>query len=633
MTDSDVDRLLRAMAQRDEKITAYLTQPNQHQREMREAITGQTEAIKEQTQTAGSSQSESITSPESGAADEAPRVSWLHSSPSEITIGTGINNNAPITLTREDLVRHITVFGKSGTGKSTLLRSMFLDLVYEGAGIAVIDPHGNLVADLLRDIPENRLDDVVFLDLADPDYAFGINLFATKRDMSAAEKTQKVNQVKSLFRKVGGQTAAPLIETWIPVLSHTFLDAGAGTFVDIPRVLSDKAYRDRLTTHLENNFSRFYWQTHVDKNGMVYRDEIDSTIRRFGKFLTNPLLEQIVGQENTTIPFQKILDENMILLVSLPNDDEDTSALLGTVILQELFNATVNRRSNTLFAIIADECQLVTTPDLARFIDEARKRNVGIVLATQRVSKMDDDRVEEAMMNVGTLITLTVDYDDAVKLGRRFPRMAEPFQTYYVSPWPTVDINRHGHPNPRAVQLAKTLANRVSDESIRNGCDSVIEEKGNYTKAARDSILFLTNDRFGIKEDVPDLFFELHAICSTQPAHVPAGMHKPDPADKQLQTLQATHGWGTAVVNIQGQEHTITIASYDDSPELGKTKRIIQDSRERYYRLRAEVAADIRRRMNDNDDDEPPSVTAPVPKAPTPPKPYDLPVTRRARKS
>lgn len=559
-----------------------------------------------------------------------------------LTLGTTLDGEESVELTADDVVRHLALFGKSGTGKSTLLRAMFIERCWQGSGVAVIDPHGQLVRQLLNDVPQNRLDDVVYLDLADPDYTFGINLFEAAGSLSPAEKTQRVNQVTDVFKKVSGANWGALLENWLPVIAHTFLDAGEGTLADVPRLLSDRSYRDRLLRKLTNNYVRTYWQRHVDKNGMVPNDEVDSTLRRFGKFLMNPLLEQIFGQEETTIPFQEIMDAGKILLVTLPNDDADTTALLGTVIFQRLFNATVRRRSENPFVIIADECQLVTTPDLARFIDEARKRNVGIVLATQRPGKIADDAVEEAMMNVGTLLTLAVDYDDAVKLGRRFPGLAKPQGQYVAIPQEMTTmsaVRQNGHPNPYVVSLVAELDTCIQthlgwrdhppiltewqrrDSMARY--DDLIEWHQTHTDPGRVlGTRLLTAD---MNHYHPELYQRVRVICQTlypllqnEPVVERIKDYKPPPASETLQTLEQTHGWGTAAVRTRGEERLIAINWYEADRDNGHVPDLIARSRRLYYRPRAQVAAEIQRRFRDDRDDDEGLGVPSVPKRPAP---------------
>jgi len=393
---------------------------------------------------------------------------------------------------------------------------------------------------------------------------------------------------------------------------------------------------------------------------MVPNDEVDSSLRRFGTFLMNPLLEQIFGQTETTIPFQQIVDESLTFLVKLPNDDDVTTSLIATVIFQELFNATVNRTTTDPYLIIVDECQLVTTPDLARFIDEARKRNVGICLATQRPGKVGDERVQQAMMNVGTLVALTLDYDDAYPIGKRFTALSDPKQAYVRIPHSMTkmsEVRENGHPNPYVVSLIRELdavfesqrtGQQVSPDSIdwRPGLKAQMERyddliEWHQTHTDPGSVLgsrLMTSDMYRYR---PELYQRSRQIClslypllQNEPTIEPAGIIKQEAAHEQIMGLQRNHGWGAAAVRMSDDVFLMTIAKAEEAEPWNAADFFRQKAIEYGNILpRAEVAAETRSRLDNNDDDEPPSVTAPVPKSPTPPKPYDLPVTRRARKA
>jgi len=371
----------------------------------------------------------------------------------EALIGYDIATGEEVSLATRDRLEHMLVLGKTGQGKSNYLLHLIRQDIMAGRGVIVLDAHGSLIEDVLADMEGGgfrREDDTIILDLGDTEWPFGLNFFSRQGIHTAAQQDRRVGQVVSAFQKAWGSTWGILMQDWLTTITNTFLDAGRGTMVDIPDLLHDPRVRAGFLLHVRNLSARDTWRRTVNpKTGKISEMEIGSLSRRIALFLSKGSLTNIVGQARTTVDLPGWIAGNKIVLIKLPIEqvDEETVRLVGTLLVQLLFQAAMGReRGATPCFVYADEFQHYCSADIVKLIMNARKFGVGCVLATQRLGNIEDADVREGLLGVGNLVAFQTTARDAATLATEL-RLGPPLPEDEVE----------GRPN--RTEIANRLAN------------------------------------------------------------------------------------------------------------------------------------------------------------------------------
>lgn len=326
----------------------------------------------------------------------------------------------PVTISAKDRCEHTILLGKTGQGKSNMILNMIEQDVRPGRGCCVLDPHGKLVDDALGLIPFWREDDVILLDVADDDFPFGLNFFQAPLGASPREKAQMIDQILQAFEKGWGGGWAGSAETWLKVCAWTFMENRTGTMAMIPRLLTDRDYREAFLPRIQNVFTRDRWRSAINKRtGEAKIENLEPILTRLYKFLGNPLIANIVGQQKTTLDFDKWMAENKIVLIKLPEGGKygigrEAVQLIGTMIMQLIVQAGYGREEGSqLYPIYADEFQHYVNSDIPEVLQNLRKYGVGLVLATQSFSNIKDEDIRDRLLGAGSVIAYQVTEKDA----------------------------------------------------------------------------------------------------------------------------------------------------------------------------------------------------------------------------
>ena len=320
--------------------------------------------------------------------------------------------------------RHLYVVGASGSGKSTLLINLIKQDIQAGAGFAVIDPHGDLVADTLPHIPAERSQDVIHFNPADRAFVTPLNVLAAS---TPEEQSLVADAVIVSFRR--------LVESWGDRMEHilrltvyTLLAAGGKTFADIERMLIDPEFRDQVVASITNLRLLQFWKHQFPA---LPKNALDPITNKFSKFI-NPLDTTGLTFQlpDSKIYFPDILQQRKIFLANLSQGQLglDTSLLLGTLIISQLQLAAMRRASmpaeaRVPFTLYVDEFQNYTAEDASAFekiLSEARKYNLQLVLAHQFTSQLNRKVLDAIIGNVHTKVVFRVGVDDAAYLQRAF---------------------------------------------------------------------------------------------------------------------------------------------------------------------------------------------------------------------
>ncbi len=350
------------------------------------------------------------------------------------------NERRQVILKPSDRLHHMYCVGKTGTGKSTLLQNAFLQDLQAGRGCCFIDPHGESIDWILAHLPPSRLEDVVLFDPSDAEMPLGLNLLEwhseTEKDFLVAEAIEIFTK---LFDPERQGIIGPQFEHWMRNAALTVMaDPRGGTLIEIPRLFTDPAFERRKRSFVRDAVVTVFWEEQMEKTSGFHRSEmLNYFSSKFGRFMTNTLMRNIIGQPQSAFSIADIMDERKILLVNLAKGKigETNAAMLGLIVTAKLHSAALRRASipsaeRVPFYVYIDEFQNLMTDTFVGILSEVRKYGVAIHLANQFLAQVPD-RVRSAVLgNVRTIVTFQVGAEDAAILLREFepdtnPRTAQ----------------------------------------------------------------------------------------------------------------------------------------------------------------------------------------------------------------
>lgn len=360
---------------------------------------------------------------DTGKSKAAPQIVRASSG---LLLGNNVHagNTAEVRLTLEQRVRHTHIVGASGTGKSTLLFNLIRQDIENGEGIAVLDPHGDLIDRILGIIPPERIADVVLVDPADNDYAIGFNILSAHSEL---EKTLLASDLVSVFQRLStswGDQMHSVLQNAI----LAFLESDRkGTLADMRRFLIEPDFRRDFLKSVQDSNILYYWQKgfhHLGGN-----KSIGPILTRLEMFLARKPIFHMVSQPDNRLDFGDIMDSGKIFLAKLPEGllGKENSYLLGTLLISKFHQLAMSRQAQQISArrdywIYVDEFANFITPSMAEILKGTRKYRIGLTLAHHELRQLQRDaEVASAVMShPGTRIVFRVGDDDAKKLAEGF---------------------------------------------------------------------------------------------------------------------------------------------------------------------------------------------------------------------
>lgn len=369
-----------------------------------------------------------------------PGIHWLNSkrAPAPANIPTeglylgkstfrGISR--PVYVSREDRMRHTYIIGKTGTGKSEFLKQMIMQDINNGEGLAVVDPHGDLIEDILTMVPPHRAEDVIVFDPGDLERPMGFNLLEGKTEQ---QKHLMVSSVIGLMYKLFDPNKTGIIG---PRFEHAIRNAmltcmyePGATFMEVVRALTDQSFVQELLPKVEDPVIRRYWTDQIANTSDFHKSEtLDYIVSKFGRFVTNKMIRNIIGQSENAFNFREVMDTGKILLVNLSKGKigEENSSFLGLILVPKILISAMSRQDMPSdqrrdFFLYVDEFQNFATPDFAQILSEARKYRLSLIVANQFVGQMEEEVKNAIFGNVGTIASFRVGVTDANYLQHEF---------------------------------------------------------------------------------------------------------------------------------------------------------------------------------------------------------------------
>ena len=370
------------------------------------------------------------------------RVKWLKARsgspplnlPSEgVILGLSLfeGQEKSVKIKDEDRRRHIYTVGQTGTGKTTLLKSAFLQDVLQGKGAAFIDPHGDAALDILGLIPASRKDDVIYFNPGDPQYALGMNILEWDNRYTF-QKTFVINELLAIVDKLYDLklTGGPIFEQYFRYSLHLLLDdKELHTLNDVVRIFNNEDFRKELLARAPDPMVKEFWEKQAVqvKRELALTEITPYIVSKLTPFLANDLVRPIVNQKKSSINFRQIMDERKILIVNLSKGllGDINSYLMGMLVVAKLTMAAFSRQDipeeeRHDFYLYIDEFQNISTDTIGTIFAEARKYHLDLFVGNQYLAQLKEPILKAVFGNVGTILSFRVGNEDADILAKYF---------------------------------------------------------------------------------------------------------------------------------------------------------------------------------------------------------------------
>lgn len=331
----------------------------------------------------------------------------------------------PIYIKNEDRFRHFYVIGQTGTGKSSIMQVMIRQDLANGNGLCIVDPHGQLIEDIIPFIPRERADDVIYFNPSDLERPIGINLL--EGETPEEKELVALDAMNIMIKLFNEEVFGPRIQDYFRNGCLTLMeDPEGGALTDIVRLFTDDEYQKLKVEHVKNPIVKSFWENQMAKTGAREKQEmIPYFAAKFGQFVTNTMMRNIIGQTKSSFDFSEAMNSNKILLMNLSKGatGEINSKLLGLIIVQKIQMAALRRQKQGKgerkdFFLYIDEFQNYITESIETILSEARKYRLGLIMAHQYIKQLEGEdgksKVKDAVFgNVGTMLSYKIGAQDA----------------------------------------------------------------------------------------------------------------------------------------------------------------------------------------------------------------------------
>ena len=324
-------------------------------------------------------------------------------------------------IKRPDRRRHMYMVGKSGVGKSKLLELMVRQDIAYGHGLCLIDPHGDVIGEILNFVPPERAQDVVLIDPSDTKYPVSFN------PLENVDPEMKHQLTQGLIEVMEKQFGA----NWTPRLEHVFrftclalLDYPYATMRGMISMLTDREYRQKVVDYITDDMVKRFWAVEfADWSEKFDTEAIIPLVNKLGQFLSNPLLRNIFAQKENKVDLEKIMNEKKILLINLSKGKlgEENSSFFGSMFITKIKQAGMARaalpeKDRVDFYLYVDEFHNLVTATFDNLFSEARKYGLCLIVAHQYMEQLLPAVRATVLGNSGTIVIFRVGGDDAKKM-------------------------------------------------------------------------------------------------------------------------------------------------------------------------------------------------------------------------
>jgi hypothetical protein len=329
---------------------------------------------------------------------------------------------------RQDRRRHLYLIGQTGVGKSGFMEGMIAQDIANGDGVAVVDPHGELVDHILANIPKNRIEDVIIFEPFDIERPCGLNMLEYD---SPEQKDFAVQEMIAIFMKLfPPEIIGPMFEHYMrnAMLALMADKDNPGTLVEIPKMFTDAAFLQQRLAKVSDPIVRSFWTKEwAQTTGSTRSDMLGYVVSKLGRFIENEMMRNIIGQSHSGFDLADAMDKKKIFLANLSKGltGEVNSSLLGLILVSKIQMAAMKRARiaedlRTDFYLYIDEFQNFTTDSIASILSEARKYKLNLIMAHQYMPQLKQEIRDAVLGNVGTIGAFRIGAEDAENLEKQF---------------------------------------------------------------------------------------------------------------------------------------------------------------------------------------------------------------------
>lgn len=331
---------------------------------------------------------------------------------------------------RDDRRRHIYCVGKTGSGKSTLIRNMVLHDIHNGEGVILFDPHGDLAEEVLAAVPRHRTNDTIYFNPSDLAHPIGFNVLA---DVDPDQQFLLADTVMEAFKNIWGDSWGARMDDIFRNAILSLLEYGNSTLLGVLRILTDHDYRMEILPRIQNPVLIRFWIDEFKKHSDVFQQQAISPVQnKVRRFLNSPVLRNIFGQTKCAIDFEKVMNKQQIFIANLSKGKigADNASLLGSLLISHLQSSAMKRISipeterHDCFLYV-DEFHNFVTDSFATILSEMRKFRLSLFISHQYINQLKDKTENEKVLNavfgnVGSMISFRVGNHDAERLSKEF---------------------------------------------------------------------------------------------------------------------------------------------------------------------------------------------------------------------
>jgi len=376
---------------------------------------------------------------------ETPNIAWVYSKkesppPQMPTEGVIIGETnfrgqkQAIRIKDADRMRHVYMVGKTGVGKTVLFENMIMQDILAGKGVCYLDPNGDAADFILAHIPKERAEDVILFDPSDIERPMGLNLLEWKTNEQRDFLVQEAIQIfYKLFDPNQTGIVGPQFEHWMRNAALTLMaHPDGGTLVDIPRLFTDPEFEKDRVKYVKDPVVRSFWEKQMAKTSDFHKSEmLNYFTSKFGRFMTNDMMRNIIGQPKSAFDFRDVMDGKKILICKLSKGliGEINAFLLGMIIVSKIAIGAFSRQDQTEeertpFYLYVDEFQNFITDVFATILSESRKYKLSLQITNQYIAQLDEKTRDSVIGNAGNLIAFRVGAADAEFLVKEFAPLA-----------------------------------------------------------------------------------------------------------------------------------------------------------------------------------------------------------------
>lgn len=338
------------------------------------------------------------------------------------------NQRVKFGIKAKDRTRHVYVIGKTGMGKSTLLENMAAQDIQNGEGLCFIDPHGKTADLLLEYVPENRINDVIYIAPFDTDYPISFNVLES---VDVDKRHLVVSGLMSTFKKIWVDAWSARMEYILTNTLLALLECPNTTLLGVNKMLSDKEYRKEVVSQIQDPSVKNFWvKEFAGYTERMAAEAVPSIQNKVGQFTANPLIRNMIGQPESSFDLRKAMDSRKIIIINLSKGriGDENMKLLGGMLVTKIYLSAMSRAdlSDRVLAVMpnfylyVDEFQNFANASFADILSEARKYKLNLTIAHQYIEQMDEQVRAAVFGNVGTMIVFRVGATDAEVLEKEF---------------------------------------------------------------------------------------------------------------------------------------------------------------------------------------------------------------------